>query len=207
MPPREKPPSPGRLLAWAAIPVALAVFGALLLLIWGERRRGTQYVEDRFEISGEFLPDGTCVVRLDGAPVDTGVTPHTEHGNSTSVKMEPEGFDLYQIHCGSPLAEGDIVDRRNFWVWGVTRAGRPLVAGTYAIAEGAVDRGQPSQWEGMLFHPRFEAEGAHLEGYGGTLTLTQVDDVLVGSFRFVARRTKRSPFSLAPPPPREAPPA
>jgi hypothetical protein len=83
-----------------------------------------------------------------------------------------------------------------------------VVTGTYAIVADAIDKGRPSQWEGTLFHSRFDEERAYLEGYEGTLTLTRVDSPLVGSFRFVARRKRKSLFSFTPaPPPREAPPA
>ena len=204
MPPREEVP-PSRLWAWVAIPVALAVFGALLLLIWGERRRGSEFVDDRFELSGEFLPDGTCVVRLDGAPVDLGPAPRTQYLPDAAINVAPEGWVAHEIECGGTVVDGRV---SNLSLWGAAREGRPLVTGTYAIVEDAADKGRPSQWEATLYHPRFDAQRAYLEGYGGTLTLTQVDSPLVGSFRFVARRKRKSLFSLTPaPPPREAPPA
>jgi hypothetical protein len=204
MPPREEVP-PGRLWAWVAIPVALAVFGALLLLIWGERRRGTQYADDRFEVSGELLPDGTCVVLLDGVPMDTGPALRTEYERASAINVAPEGWETHEIECGTPFVDGR---RRSLSLWGATREGRPMVTGTYGIVEDAVEQGRASQWEGTLFHPRFDAERAYLEGYGGTLTITRADSPVVGTFRFVARRKRRSPFSLSPaPPPRDAPPA
>jgi hypothetical protein len=174
------------MLAWRACWSSLAV-----------GRPDPSWDADAFVVSGEFRADGSCTVLLDGQPVAAVDTPRTEYEHDRAFNMTPAGLSVHQVACriARPFQTGAPYDSRSFWVWGPVRTGAPLRPGRYRVVEEALEPGDTAAMEMALFHPRFEAQSAYLVGYRGYVRIAKVDSpTVVGTFRLVARRKRRSPF-------------
>jgi hypothetical protein len=191
---------------WLAALVALAAVGLCWLLVRGfvglfdYQETDPAWEQDAFVLTGEFRADGGCTVLLDGQPVASADTPRTDYEHDTALNMTPDGLSVHQVSCeiGKQGGAGAPYDPRSFWVWGPVRTGDPLRPGRYRVVEEALEPGDTTAMEMALFHPRFEENGerAYLVGYRGYVRVVKVDSpTVVGTFRIVARRKRRSPFS------------
>jgi hypothetical protein len=103
------------------------------------------------------------------------------------------------VECGAhrPLAPDSTSDWGNFLVWTAQPEGRALAPGRYRVVEdGALESGDSTAFEATLSHPRFEKERSDLAGYQGYVRIIRADTArVVGTFRVVAKRRRRSPFS------------
>jgi len=206
MPEDERPvPPPRRRRRPAALwLVPLGATGIFMMLAWKAcwsaldvGRPDPSWDADAFVLSGEFRADGSCTVLLDGQPVAAVDTPRTEYEHDGAFNMTPAGLSVHQVSCriARPPQPGAPYDSRSFWVWGPVRTGTPLRPGRYRVVEEALEPGDTTAMEMALFHPRFEAQSAYLVGYRGYVRIAKVDSpTVVGTFRLVARRKRRSPF-------------
>jgi hypothetical protein len=200
---RAAPPPPRRRRSAALWLVPLGATGVLMMLAWKacwnslDDRPDPSWDADAFVVSGEFRADGSCTVLLDGQPVAAVDTPRTEYEHDNATGMTPEGLSVHQVSCrvAAPFKAGAPFDPRNFWVWGPVPTGEPLRPGRYRVVEEALEPGDTTAMEAALFHPRFEDQPkrAYLVGYRGYVRITSVDSLtVVGTFRLVARRKRRS---------------
>jgi hypothetical protein len=184
--------------------VPLGATGIFMMLAWKAcwssldvGRPDPSWEADAFVVSGEFRADGSCSVLLDGHPVAAVDTPRTEYEHDHATGMTPEGLSVHQVSChvAAPFKAGAPYDPRSFWVWGPVPTGEPLRPGRYRVVEEALEPGDTTAMEMALFHPRFEDQPkrAYLVGYRGYVRITRVDSpTVVGTFRMVARRKRRS---------------
>jgi hypothetical protein len=158
-----------------------------------------EWKEDAYVLSGEFRADGGCTVLLDGQPIAGADTLRTAYERGGITGMTPEGTDVHQVECGAgrPLDADSTKDWGNFLVWGAQPEGRVLAPGRYRVVEdGALESGDSTAFEATLSHPRFEGERSYLAGYQGYVRILRADSTrVVGTFRVVAKRRRRSPFS------------
>lgn len=145
---------------------------------------------DAFVLEGEFRPDGSCAVRLDGRLISNGDSARTEFDPRSILGAAPEEFDVPQVTCELAAREYGY-----FFVWGPVRAGEPVRPGRYRIVPDAILEGDTTAWEATLFQQRFSDERAYLVGYDGWVRFVRADSAAVsGAFRVVARRKLRGPF-------------
>jgi len=157
-----------------------------------------EWKEDAFVLSGELRADGGCTVLLDGQPLVGADTTRTEYERGGIVGASPQGTEVHQVECGAgrPLHADSAREWGSFLAWTAQPEGRALAPGRYRVVEeGALENGDSTAFEATLSHPRFEADRSYLAGYQGYVRITRADTTrVVGSFRVVARRRRRSPF-------------
>jgi hypothetical protein len=198
--PREIPGPvlpPARTIARSALKgVAVAITLLLGLGVWGmcfSFVRATtpprEWKKDAFVLEGEFRPDGSCIVLLDGTRISEEGA-RTEFDAMSIHGAAPEEFDVPQVECPLPVGESG-----QFFVWGPVAKGKPVPAGRYRVTPDAIPEGDTTAWEAALFQQRFSDQKAHLVGYDGYVRIVRADSTAVtGSFRIVARRHLNGPF-------------
>lgn len=200
--------------AWLLAGGTVAAFLAVVIFgIWNDVVRpaapAPEWQDDAFVLSGEFRADGSCTVLLDGQPLaGAGGTTRTAYDRGGIVGASPTGTEVHDVQCGAarPLdSESTAPDSTDpdstsgagdFSAWTAQPEGGVLPPGRYrVVAEGALESGDSTAFEATLRHPRFAEERAYLVGYQGYVRIIRADTArVVGTFRIVARRKRRSPF-------------
>lgn len=206
--------------AWLLAGGTVAAFLALVIFgIWNDVVRSSkpaaEWRDDAFVLSGEFRADGSCTVLLDGQPLaDAVATTRTVYDRDAIVGASPTGTEVHDLQCGAPrpidsdsidsdsiapdpVNPDSMSDAGDFSAWTARAEGGVLAPGRYrVVAEGALESGDSTAFEATLRHPRFAEERAYLVGYQGYVRIIRADTArVVGTFRIVARRKRRSPFS------------
>jgi hypothetical protein len=170
-------------------PIGLAVLLPLLAACGGNP---PEWRNDRFELTGEFRADGTCSLSLDGERLlgDSvrGVARVTWDTVSGGRNVGWHHWTIWCQHSGHSTELLITADHPRE---------RPLARATYPLLRNG-ERAGPPFIEVTLWEPRFDTQGrwgATLGAYDGSLTVDSIDDtLLVGAFRFVARRYGDTPF-------------
>lgn len=189
-------PSPPRIVRQAAKGLTIGFVVVFGVAVWGmcfSFVRATtpprEWKNDAFVLEGEFRPDGSCTVLLDGTRISADGA-RTDFDAMSIHGAAPEEFDLPQVECELPVADNGL-----FFVWGPVAKGKPVPAGRYRVTTDAIPEGDTTAWEAALFQQRFSDQKAHLVGYDGWVRIVRADSAAVtGSFRIVARRHLNGPF-------------
>ncbi|HEX8694165.1 MAG TPA: hypothetical protein VF746_17215 [Longimicrobium sp.] len=169
-------------------------FSVLFLSLLAACADPPEWRNDRFQVTGEFRADGTCTVAVDGRPVlgDT-VRGLAKVRWDTASGGRNIGWHEWTIWC-----QHERYNDISLLITAKHPRHRPLTPATYPMLASDGEPAGPPFIGATLWEPETGSQGrrgAHLDAYDGALKVDRVEDtLLVGTFRFVARRIGNPPF-------------